>query len=354
MGSVENVMLVSPQTRRGGAEVRGELAARRFFSAYLCGNSASLRRNRLTQFIALLFARHQRLRIQTILLSLLIGLHSIDGRASNKSELASLDVSWEPGALVDGAPCLFRVKSSKPLRALRGQWLGRTVFFNFDAPSATWYGLAGIGLDTAVSAHRLTLNATPVQGARFSFTQPVFVGRGAYETASLSVDRQFTAPDAEELARIRRDQAFKREAFRRITAEPLWRGAFVAPVDSIVTGEFGTKREFNGQVRSAHQGLDLRAAIGTPIGAMNSGTVIIAREMFYEGGFVVIDHGQGLLSLYLHLSEIKVREGETVTKKQIIGLSGDTGRTTAPHLHVGIRWQGVYVDPATLMRLKLF
>lgn len=274
--------------------------------------------------------------------------------ASNQTTSQSLDVSWEPGALVDGAPCLFRVKSSKPLRALRGQWLGRTVFFNFDAPSATWYGLAGIGLDTAVGAHRLTLDATPTQGARFSFMQSVFVGRAAYETAALSVDRQFTAPDAEDLARIRQDQALKREVLRRITPMMFWRGDFVAPVDSIVTGQFGTRREFNGQVQSVHQGLDLRAAVGTPVGAMNSGTVIIAREMFYEGGFVVIDHGQGLLSLYLHLSEIKVREGEPVTKRQLIGASGDTGRTTAPHLHVGIRWQGVYVDPAALMKLKLF
>ena len=278
----------------------------------------------------------------------------ISAQSTQRTSSNDLSINWEPGALVDGAPCLFRVKSSKPLRALRGQWLGRTVFFNFDAPSGTWYGLAGIGLDTAVGAHRLTLHATPTQGARFSFTQSVFVGRAAYETVALSVDRQFTEPDAGDLARIRQDQALKRAAFRRLTAEPLWRGAFVAPVDSIVTGEFGTRREFNGKVGSAHQGLDLRAAVGTPIGAMNSGTVIIAREMFYEGGFVVIDHGQGLLSLYLHLSEIKVGEGTRVTKRQLIGLSGDTGRTTAPHLHVGIRWQGVYVDPAALLRLKLF
>lgn len=273
--------------------------------------------------------------------------------AGNIAASQSLDVSWEPGALVDGAPCLFRVKSSKPLRSLRGQWQGRAVFFNFDAASRTWYGLAGIGIDSAVGSHRLLLEASPVQGARFSFTQTVFVGRADYPIVALSVDRQFTAPDAEALARIKQEQAFKREAFRRVSPAPLWQGNFVAPVNSVVTGEFGTRREFNGQVQSAHQGLDLRAAVGTPVTAMNSGVVIIAREMFYEGGFVVIDHGQGLLSLYLHLSEFKVREGERVTKQQLIALSGGTGRTTAPHLHVGIRWQGVYVDPAMLLKLPL-
>lgn len=301
------------------------------------------------------------MKIQTIFVYLLLGLLLLlktpaSAQASTTGALRNelLDVSWEPTVLVDGAPCLFRVKSSKPLQALRGQWLGRTVFFNFDAPSATWYGLAGIGLDTSVGAYQLTLDATPTEGARFSFTQPVLVGRAAYETVALSVDRQFTAPPAKALARIRQDQELKREVLRRVTAEPLWRGDFVAPVDSIVTGAFGTRRKFNGKVRSTHQGLDLRAAVGTPISAMNGGTVVIAREMFYEGGFVVIDHGQGLLSLYLHLSEIKVREGEPVTKRQLIGLSGATGRTTAPHLHVGIRWQEVYVNPAALLKLKLF
>jgi murein DD-endopeptidase MepM/ murein hydrolase activator NlpD len=75
--------------------------------------------------------------------------------------------------------------------------------------------------------------------------------------------------------------------------------------------------------------------------------------MFFEGGFIVIDHGQGLLSLYMHLSELKVKEGDMVTKRQIIGLSGGTGRATAPHLHIGVRWQGVYLDPAVLLKLPL-
>jgi len=97
----------------------------------------------------------------------------------------------------------------------------------------------------------------------------------------------------------------------------------------------------------------MRAETGTPVRAMNSGVVIVAREMFFEGGFVVIDHGQGLLTLYMHLSEIKAREGDNVGKQQIIALSGGTGRATAPHLHVGVRWQGIYIDPATLLSMPL-
>jgi murein DD-endopeptidase MepM/ murein hydrolase activator NlpD len=86
---------------------------------------------------------------------------------------------------------------------------------------------------------------------------------------------------------------------------------------------------------------------------MNAGTVLLARPLYFEGNFVVLDHGQGLLTLYLHLSEFKVKEGDQVKRGQIVGLSGGTGRATGPHLHVAVRWQGTYLDPASLMRLRL-
>src|SRR4030095_16309391 len=162
-----------------------------------------------------------------------------------------------------------------------------------------------------------------------------------------------TEPDAETLARIEEEQAVKKDAFERVTPSKLWSGAFARPVESVMTSEFGVRRRFNHKVRSVHQGMDMRADTGTPVAAMNNGAVIVAREMFYEGGFVVIDHGQGLLTLYMHLSEIKVKEGDHVGKRQIIALSGGTGRATAPHLHVGVRWQGIYIDPHALLTLPL-
>jgi murein DD-endopeptidase MepM/ murein hydrolase activator NlpD len=92
---------------------------------------------------------------------------------------------------------------------------------------------------------------------------------------------------------------------------------------------------------------------GTPVAAVNRGTVILARLLFFEGNCVVIDHGQGLLTLYLHLSEIHVKEGEPVAKGDDIGLSGGTGRATGPHLHLAVRWQGIYLDPSALLSLRM-
>jgi len=86
---------------------------------------------------------------------------------------------------------------------------------------------------------------------------------------------------------------------------------------------------------------------------MNDGTVLLARPLYFEGNCVVIDHGQGLLTLYLHLSEFKVKEGDQIKRGEVVGLSGGTGRATGPHLHVAVRWQGSYLDPARLMQLQL-
>jgi murein DD-endopeptidase MepM/ murein hydrolase activator NlpD len=266
---------------------------------------------------------------------------------------AALVVTSEPEVIVNGSPCMFRVKSRRALRSLRGKWQGRSVFFNYDERNRTWYGLAGVGVDAIGDRSQLRIDATTASGGRFSYVHSVRIERVDYPTVALSVPGQYTEPDDETLARIWEEQELKKEIFARVTPSRWWSGNFEAPVESRTTSEFGVHRTFNRKVQSIHQGLDFRAETGLPVGAMNSGVVTLAREMFYEGGFVVIDHGQGLATLYMHLSQIMVNEGDLVEKRQIIGLSGGTGRATAPHLHVGVRWQGIYLDPAVLLTLPL-
>jgi murein DD-endopeptidase MepM/ murein hydrolase activator NlpD len=293
--------------------------------------------------------------LKTVLLISLQLLAAHQGLAELKHKRAStsLSVKWSPSSLVNGSPCVFRVRPSKTLKSLTGIWQSRRIFFHFDAETRTWYGLAGVGIDTASGKHQLKLEAKLASGARISSSHSVTVGNTAYRTIDLSVPRRFTEPDAEALAEIIQERALKRKSFGRISDKRLWSGRFVPPVRNVITEEFGTERTFNGQRQSVHQGLDYRADIGTPVEAMNSGRVLIARAMFYEGGFVVIDHGCGLTTLYMHLSKIKVNEGDRVRRSQIVGFSGATGRVTGPHLHVGVRWQGIYVDPAALLGIRM-
>jgi murein DD-endopeptidase MepM/ murein hydrolase activator NlpD len=169
----------------------------------------------------------------------------------------------------------------------------------------------------------------------------------------LKVPQKFTAPDSEQMRVIDHDKQVKADAFKSLTPDREWKGEFQRPVTAEISDVFGVQRVFNGSVQSTHQGLDFRVPTGTPVSAVNAGTVILARPLYFEGNCIVLDHGQGLLTLYLHLSEFHVKEGDQVAKGQLIGLSGGTGRATGPHLHLAVRWQGVYLNPAGLLALPL-
>jgi murein DD-endopeptidase MepM/ murein hydrolase activator NlpD len=262
-------------------------------------------------------------------------------------------ISWQPARLVDGSPVIFRVASPAGVNSLSGSWLGHDVFFSLDAKSKTWYGIAAVSLETAAGSYPLLLNGTTAGGKEISFERKISIRAAKYPTIAVTVSRKFTEPSPEELQRINQEKALKQELFSRMEPEREWSGRFVVPVEARVSDVFGTRRTFNGKVQSMHQGLDYAVAQGTPVSALNRGTVLLARPLFFEGNCVVLDHGQGLLTLYMHLSDLKVKEGDQVARGQEIGLSGGTGRATGPHLHVAVRWQGVYLNPATLLALDL-
>ncbi len=261
-------------------------------------------------------------------------------------------VSWTPEKLINGSPCVFRYKPATPLKSLTATFLTKRVFFSFDKASGEWYAFAGVDYDTKPGNYDLALNGTAASGQKISFAQMVPITKGFYRTSTISVPKKYVDPDPADIARIVQERELKNELLNKITNAQLWGGSFVAPAGTGTSSEFGSQRTYNGKRQSVHQGLDYRAATGTQIHAINGGKVVIARELYFEGNCVVIDHGQGLLSLYFHLSQFKIKEGETVTKGQFIALSGGTGRVTGPHLHLAVRWQGSYVNPATLLGLK--
>jgi len=272
---------------------------------------------------------------------------------------ANWTVRAQPARLVNGGPVLFQVKSPARLESLSGNWIGHQLTFSFDPASKTWYALGGVSLETAPGAYPLELAgetlAGKVSSQKVSFSRKFTVARGKYPKIEikLSVESKFTEPSPEQQKQIQEGQEVKKEYLSRVTPEREWSGKFAAPAEATISDVFGSQRIFNGRTSSPHLGLDFRVPSGTPVEAMNDGTVLLARPLYFEGNFVVLDHGQGLLTLYLHLSEFKVKEGDPVKRGQVIGLSGGTGRATGPHLHVAVRWQGTYLDPASLMRLPL-
>jgi murein DD-endopeptidase MepM/ murein hydrolase activator NlpD len=263
-------------------------------------------------------------------------------------------LTYQPARIVNGTPVLFRATTPRPAHTLSAKWLDHEISFTFDASQKAWFGLAGASLETKPGAYPIELRAEVGPGPALTYKQEIRVQKQRYpKVIVLKVPGRYTAPDPEQMRVIEHDKQVKAEAFKALTAEREWKGSFQRPVSADISDVFGVQRVFNGAVQSTHQGLDFRVPTGTVVSAVNDGTVILARSLYFEGNCIVIDHGQGLLTLYLHLSEMRVKEGERVAKGQSIALSGGTGRATGPHLHLAVRWQGVYLNPAGLLSLHL-
>jgi murein DD-endopeptidase MepM/ murein hydrolase activator NlpD len=262
-------------------------------------------------------------------------------------------ITWSPERLESGSPVLFRVDLDQAAGELQGTWLNHALVFTRAQNGKTWYALAGIDVEQKPGTFPLDLTGTTTGGSPLHAKQDVTVLPAQYKTTTLHVQEKFVQPDPETLQRIAADKAVKDAAYARQISQPLWRGRFMSPVPFTATDSFGTRRTFNGELASIHRGTDFHAPSGTPVVAANDGEVIVAQGMFYEGNLVVINHGLQFDTQYMHLSKIEVKVGERVKKGQRIGLSGATGRVTGPHLHLGARWQGEYVDPVLLLRLQL-
>jgi murein DD-endopeptidase MepM/ murein hydrolase activator NlpD len=157
--------------------------------------------------------------------------------------------------------------------------------------------------------------------------------------------------DAKTLERVNKESKMLKGLLQAFRNERLWSGPFIRPVEGEISGEFGLNRIINGQSRSPHTGVDLRAEEGTPVLACNSGVVIFVGQLFFSGKSVVLDHGWGLYSMYFHLSEALVKKGEKVHTGTLLGRVGSTGRSTEPHLHWAIRINGARVDPLALLNI---
>jgi murein DD-endopeptidase MepM/ murein hydrolase activator NlpD len=278
---------------------------------------------------------------------LLVVLHSL-----LSAQQRSWTVNQQPTVLVNGAPVLFRVIAPVRLISLQGMWLEHQIAFRLQPTCNCWYAIAGVPMETKPAEYPLELEGVTGTGAKLKFRRNVSISEGHYPSTAITVAPQYVEPPKETEPRIEEEQALKKKLFSHTSPDAMWTGRFEAPAQASVSGVFGSARVLNGIKRNQHMGLDFRVHTGSAIHATNAGTVVLARNLFFEGNCVAVDHGQGLITLYMHLSQFRVKEGDKVKRGQLIGLSGGTGRATAPHLHFAVRWQGEYVNPATLLRLS--
>jgi murein DD-endopeptidase MepM/ murein hydrolase activator NlpD len=209
-----------------------------------------------------------------------------------------------------------------------------------------WVALVGLPLALEPGAHALRVLAAGAET-----TKPVRVAAKHYPLQRFTVpDHRKVEPPPEDMLRIEREQKRIDEIKAAFRDEPAPDTAFRQPAAGRLTGSFGLRRIINGLERMPHAGIDVAAPVGTPVQAAGAGIVVETGDYFFNGNSVYIDHGQGLVTLYCHLDRIEVLPGEPVAAGQRIGLSGNTGRTSGPHLHWTVLLNGAAVDPRLFLR----
>jgi len=246
-----------------------------------------------------------------------------------------------------GEVVMFTATTPQAADAMRARAFDRDLP-TFQVDATRWQALLGIDIDTPPGSYVVSFEATSA-GNTMTATTDLHITSGVFGRRVLKVDNSFVNPSEPAIARITSEAREIEQLWTQSEPRRLWDLGFVRPVPGRANGAFGSRSVFNGQPRQPHGGADFLSPAGTPIHAPNSGRIVLARDLYFTGNTVVIDHGLGVFSLLAHLSVMEVHQGELVTRGQIIGQVGATGRVTGPHLHWGVRMNGARVDPLSLL-----
>lgn len=208
----------------------------------------------------------------------------------------------------------------------------------------SWHAIIGISLNTKPGRHFIKLKNN---NKSYAFT----VKGKKYSTQYLTVkNKRKVNPTKKDIERIIKEKGIIGAVFKSWRAIPNVETSFIVPVDGPFSSPFGLRRFFNKQPRRPHSGLDIAAKEGTPIHAPATGEITNTGDYFFNGNSVFIDHGQGLITMYCHLSDIKVKQGQQVKQGDLIGNVGMTGRVTGPHLHWSVNLNNTRVDPILFLK----
>ena len=274
----------------------------------------------------------------------------LTGKSLNAED--HLRIESIPGMAKQGDVCLIRTYSPVSPTSVHAEFQGERFLLAPGMQNGTYEGLIGIDLSTKPATYEVKVIATDASGRGYSSPFFLKVGKGVFRTQKLSLPRSMVDLDAKTLERVNKEANRVKVLFQTFRDEKLWKGAFVRPLEGKLSSTFGLDRTINGQRRSPHTGVDLESEAGTPVWASNSGMVVLVDDLFFSGKSVILDHGWGLYSMYFHLSEGLVKEGDRVGRGDVLGRVGSTGRSTGPHLHWAIRMNQVRVDPLSLLKLS--
>jgi len=259
----------------------------------------------------------------------------------------AIQLATNARSIRQGEVVVFTATTPQPVDAMRARAFNRDLA-TFRVDATRWQALLGIDIDTAPGSYEVSFEASSA-GHTTTATTELNITAGTFGKRVLKVDEGYVNPPDPAIARIKREAVEIERLWTQSEPRRLWDLGFVRPVPGRANGAFGSRSIFNGQPRQPHGGADFLSPAGTPVHAPNSGRIVLARDLYFTGNTIVIDHGLGVFSLLAHLSVMDVHQGDLVTRGQTIGQVGATGRVTGPHLHWAVRMNGARVDPLSVL-----
>ena len=208
-------------------------------------------------------------------------------------------------------------------------------------------GIGAVGIDTAPGEKIVIVNSGP-----YRLTLTLSVRTPNFPVMRLKLPQDKVSLGPEDLARAKKEEEKLKEIWQQISPR-LFQGDFILPLPNPVSAVFGAKRIINDQTVSVHRGIDLRGKQGEKIRAANYGRIVLAEELFFGGNTIIIDHGAGIYTVYMHLDRFAVNRGDLVAKGDMIGFVGSSGRATGPHLHFGVKILSINTNPLSLIKLQI-
>lgn len=269
----------------------------------------------------------------------------------------SLAVSHQARALQPGETVVLRVASDAALASVTVRGFGRETsavrLMAAGEAGEVWQAVLGIDVEVPAGDATVRVAASTAAGASLTADHVVTVAPKTFRQRRLRVAPKYVSPPAAVRARIAREAARLNAIYETLTREHLVTLPFARPVRHRLNSPFGSQSIYNGQVRGRHLGVDFASPAGAPIGAPAPGRVVLTDDLYYTGQTVVIDHGQGVHTIFAHLRRIGVEEGTRVAPGDVVGEVGSTGRSSGPHLHWSVRVGGARVDPMSLVEMEL-
>lgn len=270
----------------------------------------------------------------TIIFTILAPLYSL-----------AFDIEIRPEEVIPGNIFLLKVHSNTT-SSPEAKFLDKEINF-YPARDGYFIALVPVDIDTPPKNHKILIK----YGEERQYVS-IRIKLYKFPTQKLTLPEEKVILSPENLKRAKREAAVLKKLWVKNTARA-WNRGFIPPADTAVSEKFGIKRIINEKKISIHRGTDYKGKIGTHVKAVNSGKVVLKENLFFGGNTLIIDHGMGLFSIYMHLARFNVSTGEKISKGQTIGFVGKTGRATGPHLHLSIKLQSINVNPEALMKLEL-